>query len=233
MWKTREGLEPPPNFWADFVATVNRVFPGATLSKDTLDELYRLVVDEWRNGIQIHLIVRQLCSCDGASVVPSPAAQQRLAKRRGVARPPEDAVRGQVFGLDDLRDPAPLARLIARAAMLSARIRSEQRKKQTAKRDEILHGLNAELIEITETLRAARETAYWSRPVQQIELPPVEVIDEPPKSPPKRRGRPPRKTPKEGPKGKAADAAARKDPEPQALDDDISDDLVNELARRA
>lgn len=170
MWKSREGQSPPPNFWADFVANVNVLFPGAALDRSTLDELYRLVVDEWRNGTQVHLIVRQLCSCDGQSVVPSEGARRRLGRKRGIARAPEGAVAGQVFGVEELRDPAPLARLLARKAMIEARIRSEASKKASEKRQQTIEALRSQRADVIRALTAQQERSYWSRSELQSEL---------------------------------------------------------------
>ena len=194
MWKSRENLSPPPNFWADFVANVNVLFPGASLDKATLDELHRLVVDEWRNGTQVHLIVRQLCSCDGRSVVPSEGARRRLGRRRGIARAPQDAVAGQVFGVEDLRDPAPLARLLARQAMLEARIRSERNKKLTEKRQQTIEALSTERADVVRQISESRQQAYWSRaPALSEEFDPEPEQEEPQVAPRRERKRAPKK----------------------------------------
>lgn len=122
MLKSRIGKEPSPGYWADFVATVEKVFPGATLDLKTLEELYGLVAEQWRNGVQSHLIARQLCTCDGKKVVPSPAAQAHLARQRGLARAPKGASPGTLFGPGQLRPPAQVSRLMNKLAQIEARI---------------------------------------------------------------------------------------------------------------
>ena len=235
MWKTRETSDPPPNFWADFVANVNVLFPGATLDKKTLDELHRLVVDEWRNGTQVHLIVRQLCSCDGATVVPSKGARMRLGRKRGIARAPEGAVAGQVFGVDELRDPAPLARLIAQQAMIEARIRSESGKKSTAKRQQTIDALRTQRTDVMGAIVQMRDSAYWSRKTDRgrddQESPRDEPLPEPKiAAPPKKpRARKKKAAEQVGAQQSLPISAAVLDP----LDDDIAEDLVNEIAKRS
>lgn len=239
MWKSRENLSPPPNFWADFVANVNVLFPGATLDKATLDDLHRLVVDEWRNGTQVHLIVRQLCSCDGQTVVPSEGARRRLGRKRGIARAPQGAVAGQVFGVEDLRDPAPLARLIAQQAMIEARLRSESGKKQTEKRQRAIEALRTERSEVMAQISERRGQAYWSRQPEPSApdlddsepAPPVE--DEPPAPPKKRKPRAPRKQADTLPPTPPSQPPALPPVSLDPLDDDIAEDMVNEIARRS
>lgn len=149
MWKTRIDRVPPPAFWADFVATVGDLFPLATLDRKTLEELYDLVLEQWRNGVQIHLIARQLCSCEDKKIVASPAAQAHLTRRRGLARGPRGAVPGVPFGPGELREPAPIARVQARLAQLQSKIergtqgmealaRKAERSKSPEQRDAIL-----------------------------------------------------------------------------------------------
>lgn len=227
-WKTREGLLPPPTYWADFVAATNLTFPGATLSAETLRTLYDLAVDEWRQGRQVHLVVRQLCSCDGRNVVPSPAATARLSKVRGIARPPGTAERGSVFGLDELREPAAVGKLLAKEALLRARIDRERRKKSTPDRDQTIAQAAAELEQVHGQLAAARESLRW-KPARLPPPPDVPEAPPPQDAPPKaKRGRRTKKIPASEP----VQIPTATD-EDRGLDDDIADELINELAKRA
>lgn len=245
MWKSREGQEPPPSFWADFVANVNALFPGANLDKPTLSELYSLVVDEWRNGTQLHLIVRQLCSCDGNTVVPSEGARLRLGKHRGLARAPLEATPGQAFGLAELRDPAPLARLIARKALVSARVRSETQKRPTQQREDRLKSLRQELAELTTQEADYRRDAYWTPPhhaaaPHSAALPVDPVPDPQPQDADVRAARKSRgeraNTAKKGrikqstqPPPITSAPASNLDP----LDEDLAEQFANEIAKRS
>lgn len=156
------GESPSPAFWADFLANLNAIYPGAILEKKVLDELYGLVVDEWRNGRQVHVIIRQLCSCDdGRTVTPSKGAALRLEKHRGLARPPETAQRGDVFGLDQLRDAGTVGRLAAKLSMVDARLRQNPRSSKEAQ-------LLQQRSELERQIEAARESAYWSVPRPKV-----------------------------------------------------------------
>lgn len=237
MWKSREGMSPPPTFWADFVATVNHLFPGATLDKSTLDELYDLVVDEWRNGTAVHLIARQLCSCDGHTVHPSEGARRRLGRMRGIARPPEGAVPGQVFSLAELRDAAPLARLLAQQALVDARIRSESGKRSTDKRNEKLERLRSQRAEIALQLTERRQNSVWAKQAHSAE--PVVQAPEEERAPASvaspKEAKPKRRKPKEA-QPRSVDESRTPDAIPPGidpLDDDIAEDLINEIARRS
>lgn len=238
MWKSREGMSPPPTFWADFVATVNHLFPGAALDKSTLDELYDLVVDEWRNGTAVHLIARQLCSCDGHTVHPSEGARRRLGRMRGIARPPEGAVPGQVFGLDELRDASPLARLLAQQALVDARIRSESGKRGTEKRSEKLERLKSQRAEIALQLTERRQNSLWSKQAHSAEPVMQAPEEEPTPAPvaaPSRVAKQKRRKPKDA-QSRSGDEARTPDaipPRIDPLDDDIAEDLINEIARRS
>ena len=123
MIKKRENQKLPANFWAKFLDITSRLFPNATFDREQLEDLYSMVLEEWQNGRQLHVIVREVCSCDGRKIFPSEGARQRIQRQRELARAPQDAQPGEVFGLEQLRDPGALARLKLRVAMLSARIK--------------------------------------------------------------------------------------------------------------
>jgi hypothetical protein len=163
VWKTRIDQDPPPNFWADFLANVDVVYPNAKLSDTELRKIYQLVVDEWREGVQLHSIVRQLCSCDdGRTVTASPAAMQRLGKHRKVALPPQGAKRGDVFGLADLRETKVLADLWSRLSMVEAKIRAGDKTASLAKQRQ----------ELADRFERAQKDAYWVKRRQEESSPP-------------------------------------------------------------
>ena len=165
MWAKRVGLNPPPDFWADFLANVDALFPGAELDAQVIKDLYGLVVDEWRNGRQVNLIVRQLCACDGRTVEPSEGAKRRLEKRRGLAKAPEGAEPGEVFGLDELREAGLLGKLNAKLAMLDARLRNPRAR--PAMRERYLR----ERGDLVSAIQATRKEAYWTKGEDVYEIP--------------------------------------------------------------
>lgn len=231
MWKTREGMNPPPNFWADFLANVNVVFPSAVLSRDELDKIYKLVVEQWRDGVQLQLIVRQLCSCDdGATVKASPAAVQQLGRHRGVARAPIGAERGEVFTAAQLRDTRAIGDIVARLHLIEAKLRAIGSGQRAGKAS--AESLQAEKSALESQLAQAREKAFWlawpgssekeRTAAQNAPLPSAEKV---------------RRTPKpRAEKAPTAKAAPRSvvvgTGDGSRLDDDISDDLMRELTRR-
>ena len=162
MWKSRADKKLPPRFWSDFLAMVNTIYPQATLDEPTKAELYQLVWEEWQNGVQNHQIVKQICSCEKNQVVPSEAARQRLTRHRGIARPPIGAAPGEVFGLESLRDSTPISRLMAKLAVLEARLDREYQKKKVD--NLMVLQLKRDHEKLTTELAAARDAAYWSTP---------------------------------------------------------------------
>lgn len=169
VWAKRDGIYPPPDFWADFLANVDALFPGASLDHEVLRDLYALVVDEWRNGRQVNLIVRQLCACgDGNTIEPSEGAKRRLEKKCGLARAPEGAEPGEVFEIDELREAGVLGKLKAKLALVDARLGNP--KARPGMRERYLH----ERAGIVQSIQEARAKAYWSaKPAQDIyEIPP-------------------------------------------------------------
>ena len=115
-WKSRIGIDPPVQFFADVIAYLNRAFPGASLDRDTIKQLRPYLVKQWRLGQNAPKAAASTCSCDGISIVPSPASQVDLPRR--AALPPKGAALGEVFGLEDLREAGalPKARMQAEVA---------------------------------------------------------------------------------------------------------------------
>jgi hypothetical protein len=122
VWKSREDKLPPPSFQSMVIAYLQQAYPGARISQEMMQTLRPFFIEAWRNGKSAEGAAQSTCSCDGKEVVPSPVIGVHLAK--GSVRPPKDAQRGDVFGADALRPPAPIERLAKRLD----RIADEQKK---------------------------------------------------------------------------------------------------------
>lgn len=122
VWKSREGKLPPASFLAGIIPYLQGAYPGATISREVMEALHPYFIEAWRNGKGIEATAQTTCSCDGKQIVPSPVIGIRIAK--GTVRPPRGAQRGDVFGAEELREPAPVERLQKRLQ----RINSEQEK---------------------------------------------------------------------------------------------------------
>ncbi len=125
-WKSREEKQPPPQYFADAVAYLHRAYPRAVLSRSRMEELKPFLIAEWRNGQTAHDAAKATCACDGLEIVPSPATGVLLPKRS--VRPPQGAVRGSVYGLDELREPSHLAKLRVGVAMAQRKAEYEESK---------------------------------------------------------------------------------------------------------
>lgn len=165
VWAKRDGVAPPPDFWADFLANVDALFPGASLDERVLKDLYGLVVDEWRDGRQVNVIVRQLCACDGTTVEPSEGAKRRLQKKRGLAKAPEDAERGEIFGIDELREAGILGKLSAKLAVIDARLRNPR--VRPAMRERYVR----ERGDLVQAIQTSRKQAYWTKGEDIYQIP--------------------------------------------------------------
>jgi hypothetical protein len=129
-WKSRLDKDPPPQFFADVVAYLHRSYPQAALSRGRMEELKPFLITEWRNGQSAHDAAKATCACDGREIVPSPASSVYLGKKQ--VRPPQGAMRGSVFGLDELREPTKLAKLRVDIAMAQRKAEYEESKVQQA-----------------------------------------------------------------------------------------------------
>jgi len=147
-WKSREGVEPPPQFFADAIAYLRRAYPGASLGREVILQLRPHLVGQWRIGQSGPKAAAATCSCDGTRITPSPASQVDLP--RLVARPPKGASRSDVFGVDDLREVGRLPKLRMQAAVAARQVEHYQ-----AARAE----LALKLMEATENGREGRAVA--------------------------------------------------------------------------
>jgi hypothetical protein len=109
VWKSREDKLPPASFFAGIIPYLQRAYPGANISREVMEALRPYFIEAWRNGKGIEAAAQTTCSCDGRQIVPSPVIGVRIAK--GTVRPPRGAQRGDVFGAEELRAPAPVERL--------------------------------------------------------------------------------------------------------------------------
>jgi len=203
-WKSRIDKDPPPQFFADVVAYLHRAYPEAAVSRDRMEQLKPFLITEWRNGQSAHDAAKATCACDGREIVPSPATSVYLGKRQ--VRPPQGATRGMVFGLNDLREPANLAKLRVGIAMAQRNAEHEESKVaqadaklQTARSDGARLRLRsqidrsaaaareyrAEERKLREQLAAALEWAGWSLPEESVtpNLPPKTRTPRPMKLP--------------------------------------------------
>lgn len=123
-WKSREGVDPPPQFFADAIAYLRRAYPGASLGREVILQLRPHLVGQWRIGQSGPKAAAATCSCDGTRITPSPASQVDLP--RLVARPPKGASRSDIFGVDDLREVGRLPKLRMQAAVAARQVEHYQ-----------------------------------------------------------------------------------------------------------
>lgn len=182
-WKSRESKEPPPQFFADVVAYLHRAYPNASLSRMRMEELKPFLIAEWRQGQNAHDAAKATCACDGREILPSPATGVFLPKR--AVRPPPGALRGTVYGLDELREPSPLAKLRVGVALAERKAEYEESKaaqmqaqlaaarsdgaklrlqSQLDRTREAARAHRAEEGRLREKLQAALAQAGWTRP---------------------------------------------------------------------
>ena len=128
-WESRSDKLPPPSFFTMIAAYLQEAYPGARISRDLMTKLRPFFIEAWRNGRNAAAAAQTTCSCNGREVVPSPVVGIQIAK--GSVRPPKGAQRGDVFGADELRPPAPVERL---EKSLSRLTRQDQKQQQVESR---------------------------------------------------------------------------------------------------
>ena len=107
MWKSRADKLPPAQFFADLIAHLRNLYPGASLDEKLARAMRDIWVAEWRAGQSAQDTAKATCSCDGTTIVPSAGAGRDLGKR--LARPPKGVKRGDFVAPEDLREATPLA----------------------------------------------------------------------------------------------------------------------------
>lgn len=136
--KSRIGLDPPAQFWADVITFLSLTYPEATIDKETVRELRPHLIGQWRMGQNAAKSAAATCSCDGKRIVPSPASRLELKGR--IARPPAAIAADMVFGYEDLRPPRRIeqARISGMVAERQAEFYAQE---QTRLQAELSQGL--------------------------------------------------------------------------------------------
>lgn len=124
VWNSRADKLPPPSFFSLIVAYLQQAYPGARISREMMLTLRPYFIEAWRHGKNAEGAAQTTCSCDGKDIVPSPVVGVHIA--RGSVRPPKGATRGEVFGAEELRPPAPIERFEKKLR----RVAQEQEKQQ-------------------------------------------------------------------------------------------------------
>lgn len=124
-WENRQGQSPPPAWMADLVTYLETAH-GIKPTKELVEQLYPVIVKQWREGATVRETGKATCACNKGKIVPSPAATVHL--QRGAMKPPRGAQQGDIFGFDELRTrgdrsgakpaaatspPAPTAKAVA------------------------------------------------------------------------------------------------------------------------
>ena len=156
MWKSRIDKEPSPQFFADVVAYLSRAYPQAQLTRQRMTEMKPFLLAEWRNGQSAQDAAKATCACDGVNIVRSPATYIALEKRSVL--PPKGAVRGDVFGVEDLREPRQKAKLLFQVALAAERARQESEPRQIDARPPMLA--------LTATAKAPRPARKRQKPTR-------------------------------------------------------------------
>lgn len=100
VWKLREGKVPSKQWMADLLAYLEQSH-GIAPTREVVEKLYALIVEQWREGATVREVGKATCSCQKGQIVPSPAARVQL--KRGELKPPRSAKRGDLFGFEELR----------------------------------------------------------------------------------------------------------------------------------
>lgn len=166
-WKSRQDKDPPPQFVAEAVAYIQQSFPAATVNQTLMDKLRAFLVQEWRNGQSARGAAKSLCSCAaGKDVMPSPASAQVIPKR--AVRPPQGAVRGQMFGAESLRDPGRIARLRLGIANAQSRAVREEAAAEQAEQQAALTRAQATQVRLRAQAERARAKAADHREAEAM-----------------------------------------------------------------
>ena len=108
--KSREGLLPPPNFYAQILANLRIAYPDAQITAETMANLKLAWDSLWRDGRPADVVAKTTCSCDGKHITLSPAFGVDVPKR--AYRGPKGAERGALFEPSEMRESAPVERTV-------------------------------------------------------------------------------------------------------------------------
>lgn len=120
-WKSREGKQPPTNFYAQIMAYLAQAYPDAAISQSAVSQLKPAWDALWLDGRTAEIAAKTTCSCDGKRITPSPVlAVPRLP--RGVVRGPTGLERGQLFEPSQIRGSVAVEQLKRKSTSLSKQI---------------------------------------------------------------------------------------------------------------
>ena len=108
MLKSREGKQPPANYYAAILGYLIRAYPNAELTPSLLAQLKPAWDQMWHQGRPADVVAKTTCSCDGKEITLSPAFPLHLP--RGAVRAPAGAPRGSLVMPWTLREGAGLVR---------------------------------------------------------------------------------------------------------------------------
>lgn len=167
-WKSREDKLPPPSFFTMIAAYLQQAYRGAHVSREMMTTLRPFFIEAWRNGKTAEAAAQSTCSCDGREVIPSPVVGVHIAK--GSVRPPKGAQRGEVFGADALRAPAPIERLQKKLTRISqAQQKEEAQQTRWQKRSETARKEASRNEAVRKKTQATTRYAGLKEEAQQIE----------------------------------------------------------------
>lgn len=108
MLKSREGKQPPANYYAAILGYLIRAYPDAELTPSLLAQLKPAWDQMWLMGRPAEVVAKTTCSCDGKHITLSPVLPYQLP--RGAVRAPAGTPRGSVVMPSALRESAGLLR---------------------------------------------------------------------------------------------------------------------------
>lgn len=108
MLKSREGKQPPANYYASVIGYLIRAYPDAELTPALLAQLKPAWDQMWLQGRPADVVAKTTCSCDGKHITLSPAFPVHLP--RGAVRAPAGTPRGSLVMPWALREGAGLLR---------------------------------------------------------------------------------------------------------------------------
>ena len=182
MLKSREGKQPPANYYAAILGYLIRAYPNAELTPSLLAQLKPAWDQMWLQGRPADLAAKTTCSCDGKHITLSPAFPFHLP--RGAVRAPAGTPRGSLVMPGALRESAGLLRArsqVKRTERMFEKVagagdgkasaaiaKLETLREDLARRELEVQELTTRLAQIRKGLAAAEETA--EKPSRQPRL---------------------------------------------------------------
>lgn len=106
--KSREGILPPANFYAQVLGHLIKAYPDAQITANSMASLKPAWDQLWQSGRPADVVAKTTCSCDGKHITLSPVYEVELP--RGAYRGPKGAERGALFDPQQMRESAPVER---------------------------------------------------------------------------------------------------------------------------